>query len=83
MAIDHCYICAENPTEARRLGPSRLLDGRECPLCHRPTCRYHLVTVRWRWRRPDRALDSTQICRECHRTYQHRNWDTINRDWIS
>ncbi|HOA24204.1 MAG TPA: hypothetical protein PK801_02875 [Aggregatilineales bacterium] len=83
MSVKNCYICDQDPTEGRRLGNSGLLDGRECPICHRPTCRHHLVTVRWRWRNETRELASTLICRECHRTYQHRRWDAIHRDWIS
>lgn len=83
MSIKRCYICEQNPTEARHLGNAGLLDGTACPICHRPTCRHHLVKVRWRWRNADHHLDSAFVCRECQRTYAHRDWDPLNRDWIS
>jgi uncharacterized protein YbaR (Trm112 family) len=83
MAVSHCYICERNPQEAKRLGNSGLAEGILCPICHRPTCRHHLVTVRWRWRTVTRDLDSALICGECKKTYRHRDWDPVNRDWIS
>jgi uncharacterized protein YbaR (Trm112 family) len=83
MAVTRCYICEQNPDQARRLGNSGFENGLHCPICHRPTCRHHLVTVRWRWRTPTREVDSAFICRECKRTYRHRDWDAINREWIS
>lgn len=83
MSVNRCHVCDANPAESRHLGESGLVDGQECPICYRPTCRYHLVTVRWRWRDDTREIASTQICRECHRTYEHRRWDTFERDWIS
>lgn len=82
MAVEVCYLCEKNPTEARHLGGTGLARGRICPLCHRPTCGHHLVTVRWRWKK-DHHLEETEICRECRRTYEHRGWDTLHRDWIS
>jgi hypothetical protein len=83
MSITHCYICDKDPDDAKQFAGEGLDDGLTCPICQRPTCRYHLVTVRWRWRTPARELDSAQICRECKRTYAHRNWDPLHREWIS
>lgn len=83
MAVTRCYICEQNPAEARSLGGAGLAQGIICPICQRPTCRYHLVTVRWRWRNVTRDLDAAQICRECKRAYKHRSWDPLNREWIS
>ena len=83
MSIPYCYICEKNPIEARRLGESRLRDGMYCPVCHQPTCSQHMATVRWRWRDKARGLGHAQVCIECKRSYRHRDWDPINRDWIS
>lgn len=82
MAVQRCFLCEENPTEARRYGGDGLAEGNDCPICYRPTCRFHLTVVRWRWRESGRA-DSALICKECRRTYAHRNWDAVNRDWIT
>ncbi len=82
MAIRRCHLCEEDP-EARRLyGRHGLAQGRDCPICYRPTCSYHLTVVRWRWRDSGR-VDSTRVCQECKRHYAHRQWDVSNRDWIT
>lgn len=83
MSVTHCHICDKNPVEAQQFAQGGFADGAACPICLRPTCRYHLVTVRWRWRTVARDLDSAQICRECKRAYKHRNWDPLHREWIS
>ena len=82
MSVQRCHLCDENPLEARRYGSEALAEGSTCPLCFQPTCRFHLTTVRWRWRDGGR-LDSTLVCKACRRTYAHRVWDTANRDWIT
>lgn len=66
----------------RRYGRQGFAEGQNCPICFQPTCRYHLTTVRWRWRESG-DVDSALICQECKRTYAHRSWDAFNRDWIS
>jgi hypothetical protein len=83
MAVTHCHICDKKPAEARRLGASGFAEGQLCPICLRPTCRHHLTTVRWRWRNPTRDLDSALVCQECKKSYRHRNWDPVHREWIS
>jgi hypothetical protein len=83
MAVTHCHVCDKNPAEAQRFAQAGYADGAVCPICQRPTCRYHLVMVRWRWRTPGRELDSAQVCRECKRAYKQRNWDPLHREWIS
>jgi hypothetical protein len=50
MTVQRCHHCDADPIEARRYGGAGLADGELCPICYRPTCRYHLTTVRWRWR---------------------------------
>ena len=82
MAVTRCYLCDENPVEGRRLGGTGLSEGSDCPICYQPTCRYHLTTVRWRWRGSG-ALDEALICKECRRRYAQRDWDAYNRDWIT
>ncbi|MFQ5399589.1 MAG: hypothetical protein ACE5E7_08335 [Anaerolineae bacterium] len=82
MSVKRCHLCDEDPLFRRRHGQSGLADGADCPICYRPTCRYHLTTVRWRWRSSGH-VDAAQVCQECKRTYQHRNWDAVNRDWIT
>lgn len=82
MAVQRCYLCEENPIEGRRYGGDGLAQGGDCPICYRPTCRFHLTVVRWRWREDGRR-DSALICKECRRTYAHRNWDAVHRDWIT
>ncbi|NJN55032.1 MAG: hypothetical protein HC804_09920 [Anaerolineae bacterium] len=59
-----------------------LAEGEVCPVCYQPTCRNHLGTVRWRWRSSG-AVDSALVCKECLRSYRHRDWDKYNRDWIT
>lgn len=81
MTIKYCHLCQQEPV-AQRAVSADLAQGDVCPICYQPTCRRHLATVRWRWRQssePDAAL----VCRQCQRTYAHRNWDALNRDWIS
>jgi uncharacterized protein YbaR (Trm112 family) len=82
MTVRRCHLCEENPLEARRYGGEALAEGAICPLCYQPTCRFHLTMVRWRWRDGGR-VDSTLVCKECRRTYAHRDWDAANRDWIT
>lgn len=82
MAIQRCYLCEESPLEARRYGSAGLEEGTLCPICYRPTCRYHLTTVRWRWREQG-EVDAVLICKECKRSYAHRDWDVHHRDWIT
>jgi hypothetical protein len=82
MSVNRCYICDQNPRDKRRYGEEGLVAGQECPICYEPVCRYHLATVRWRWKN-NGHVESAQICRECQRSYRHRSWDTLNRDWIS
>jgi uncharacterized protein YbaR (Trm112 family) len=81
MAVTRCYLC-EKDEEARHLDTG-LEEGIYCPVCHRPACRHHLATVRWRWRDEWGRVDSALVCIECRRTYRHRSWDAFNRDWIS
>lgn len=79
MAVLNCHLCAalgSQPSE------QDLANGDYCPVCHRPTCRSHLATVRFRWI-TTRAVDSALICRDCKTSYQHRYWDTARREWIS
>lgn len=82
MAVTRCYLCDQDLIIKRRYGGGGLADGELCPICSAPTCRYHLTTVRWRWR-DSSTTDSALICKECKRTYQHRNWDAHRRDWIT
>ena len=80
LPMKSCYLCDENPLEHQRYGVGTEIEN--CPLCYRPTCRFHLAIVRWKWRDSGRA-DFTLICQTCRRTYAHRNWDTYHRDWIT
>lgn len=82
MSVRFCYLCNENPLEKRRYGNHGLADGEVCPICYQPTCRYHLTTVRWRWL-DSGEVDDALVCKECKRTYAHRSWDAVNRDWIT
>ncbi len=82
MAIRSCYLCEQDPIVKRHYGNAGLAEGVNCPICYQPTCRYHLTTVRWRWQSSG-EVDSDLICKECKRSYAHRNWDLVNRDWIS
>jgi hypothetical protein len=83
MSITHCYICDKNPNESRQFGTTGFAGGQVCPVCQRPTCRHHLVMVRWRWRNATRDIDSAQVCRDCKKGYRHREWDPLNREWIT
>lgn len=80
MAVKYCYLC--NQTPGKRPSIQALAEGIVCPVCYQPTCRTHLVTVRWRWRSSGQT-DSALICQECRRSYKHRDWDRYNRDWIT
>ncbi|MCA9993796.1 MAG: hypothetical protein H6988_08205 [Pseudomonadales bacterium] len=82
MAVSRCHECEQDPLEKRRYGGSGLAEGSACPICYQPTCRYHLTTVRWRWR-DGGQLGDTLICKACKRSYAHRSWDVANRDWIT
>jgi C4-type Zn-finger protein len=79
MTAFRCYLCAQDPLEKRRYGQP---TGTDCPICQQSTCNYHLTTVRFRWR-SDGQTASALICKECKRTYAHRNWDIANREWIT
>jgi hypothetical protein len=83
MGVSRCYICDKNPAEAKQFGVTGFEAGQVCPICQRPTCRHHLVMVRWRWRTPQRNHDSALICRDCKKSYLHRAWDPVNREWIT
>ncbi len=82
MAVKSCHICNSDPLIKKRYGSAGLADGDYCPICYRPTCRYHLTTVRWRWRRTG-EVDAALVCQDCKRHYEHRSWDVVNRDWIT
>ena len=82
MAVTRCYVCDEDELTKRRYAGGGLDEGENCPICYQPTCRYHLTAVRWYWR-DSGETDSALVCPECKRTYQHRNWDAIHRDWIT
>lgn len=82
MTIRYCYMCRQDPMAQQRYGRDGFAEGIECPICYQPACRYHLATVRWRWRDTG-EVDAAQICRNCLRSYEHRRWDTLNRDWIT
>ena len=82
MGVQRCFLCEENPVEGRRYGGDGLPEGVDCPICYRSTCRFHLTIVRWRWREDGRR-DSALVCQACRRTYAHRNWDAVRRDWIT
>ena len=82
QGVKRCHICASTSPANRQTRDDGLADGKECPICYAPTCRYHLATVRWRWRNNGK-VEATRICQECKRSYRHRSWDPINRDWIS
>jgi C4-type Zn-finger protein len=82
MGISHCHMCSANPTDSRSNQPGSLDNGVDCPVCHRPTCRQHLGTVRWRWIKTG-VLDSARVCLDCKNAYRHREWDAVQRDWIS
>lgn len=82
MAVNYCQMCIENPGEQSRYGDRGLGQGEVCPVCYNPTCRHHLGTVRWRWRKSG-ELDAALICKDCLRAYKHRDWDKFNRDWIT
>ncbi len=82
MSVPNCHVCDSRPEDRRLYGATGLEDGDYCPVCYRPTCKNHLATVRFRWL-SDRRLDSAQVCIECKKAYQHRNWDVANREWIS
>ena len=82
MSIKWCRSCNSDQDAKRRYRGEGLAEGKECPICYAPTCRYHLSTVRLRWKK-DGRVGTAQICRECKRAYRHRSWDSLNREWIS
>ncbi|MBE0690501.1 MAG: hypothetical protein IH587_10320 [Anaerolineae bacterium] len=82
MTVTYCHICNNEPQEKRSYGDEGLDQGDYCPVCHRPACRFHLGTVRWRWRNTGK-LDSARVCMSCKNSYSHRDWDPVHRDWIS
>jgi hypothetical protein len=79
--VKHCYLCKQEGTR-RRYGREALAAGDTCPVCYQPTCRRHLTVVRWRWKESGEA-DAALVCKECQRTYAHRHWDTLHREWIT
>lgn len=81
MSVPYCHMCEKNQLEKDTYGDVSLAQGIYCPICHRPVCRFHMARVRWRWKTRG-GLDSAYICKECKNTYQHRLWDSHNRDWI-
>ena len=82
MSVHRCRLCEQSPEEARLYDDSGLESGGDCPICHSPTCRYHLTTVRWRWR-DGSGVAAAQVCQACKRTYAHRDWDSFKREWIT
>ncbi|MCA9938361.1 MAG: hypothetical protein KC418_06950 [Anaerolineales bacterium] len=82
MGVTSCYLCATDPVTSRRYGGQGLAEGQLCPICHQSTCRYHLTTVRWRWRESGET-DAALVCQSCKRAYAHRHWDSHHRDWIT
>ena len=83
MAIKFCHICnKEDRFGHGQTSSSALASGIICPVCYQPTCGNHLGTVRWRWRSSG-EVDSAQVCKECIRSYKHRDWDRYSRDWIT
>jgi len=82
MSVHRCYLCEHNPVDGRRYGGGGLEEGADCPICFQPVCRYHLTYVRWRWRESG-EVDAALVCKECKRSYAHRDWDVFHRDWIS
>jgi hypothetical protein len=82
MSVLSCHLCERNPLEARRYGGEGLAEGQNCPICFEPTCRYHLTYVRWRWRETG-EVEAALVCKECKRTYAHRDWDAFHREWIT
>lgn len=82
MAVKYCYMCNEDEAAKRRYGGDGLAKGEVCPICYQPTCRHHLGTVRWRWRRSG-EVDAALVCKGCLRSYKHRAWDKLNREWIT
>ncbi len=82
MSVINCHICDANPAEKQQFNGGGLAEGIVCPVCYQPTCRYHLGTVRWRWRKSGET-DHALVCKSCLRSYEHRHWDKYNRDWIT
>jgi hypothetical protein len=82
MPVPYCHICEGDPNEKRRYGDTGLEGGDYCPVCFRPYCRFHAGKVRWRWRNNGK-VDIGQVCLDCKNAYRHREWDAVNRDWIS
>ncbi|MEM7118352.1 MAG: hypothetical protein AAF614_38355 [Chloroflexota bacterium] len=82
MPVKYCAICNQEPLAKRRYGTDGLAEGETCPICYAPACRYHLSTVRWRWRSTGET-DSARVCKTCQRSYEHRHWDVVKRDWIT
>lgn len=83
MTIPYCHVCNRNPSDKAAFGDSGFENGLFCPVCHRPVCEHHLTTVRWRWKTNRNDVGAAQVCRHCRKTFEHRNWDTLNRDWVT
>lgn len=82
MSIHQCILCELDPKSKARYGDSGLADGVICPSCNRPTCRNHLTNAYFKWKATGQR-DSTQVCKDCVRSYAHRHWDSYNRDWLT
>jgi hypothetical protein len=82
MAVKHCHLCQQDPQARRDYGGQGLADGQDCPICYQPTCRFHLTTVRWRWRQSG-VVEAALVCKSCKNSYAQRHWDAVNRDWIT
>ena len=83
MTVSRCYLCDQEHPDQIHYDPYDLKHGTACPVCFRPTCRRHLSTVRWRWRDATRETDSARVCSLCRKEYRHREWDALNREWIT
>jgi hypothetical protein len=82
MPVPYCHICETNELEKRQYGAATLGQGDYCPVCQRPTCRFHMGRVRWKWRDTGK-LDQALVCLDCKNAYRHREWDSYRRNWIS
>jgi len=82
MAVPYCRICETHEDAKQRYGDTGLQDGDFCPICFRPTCRFHLGRVIWRWKENGQRAEAF-VCLDCKNAYRHREWDAYHRDWVS